>query len=419
MLSRLRDVLARRHNVRAHFWQTAANYFQQATGLVLGILLARLLTPEIFGEFAYIAAVVGLFLLPASWSLSPQIVAESRSHPLIVSDALWLSRKVLFWRMIAATLACVYIGWTAGSKGACVALIISIPLVAGETLAVLRALLEGHGQFKVNFLDSLLTAGLTATIALPAAWFGAGIWSLALPAVPLFLAQAWLFVWHTGCHPFRPTAPRSSRSYFKSGSALWISGICEGALLRLDKFLLGKFSTFESLGDYNRASNYAPLGARILNSLLTNPAVAALTHASGPEARRALIIKSGAMLLIGSFVNFAIFWWFSDPLVTWIFGPQWESAIPVFEAMATLSVAISIGYLPTAVAIAKRAYSHMAIVRAVTLVAFLAAALMLGSRMTAVSMAWLLQLTLVVQGLLLSLTLWLQPSFSSSEKSHQ
>lgn len=412
-------MLARRQNVRAHFWQSAANYFQQASGLVLGVLLARLLTPEIFGEFTYITAVVGLFLLPANWSLAPQIVAESQLRPEIVSDALWLSRRVMIWRAIAATLACIYIGLSAGPKEVAVAAVIAFPLLGGETLAVLRATLEGRGQFKVNFLDSLLTAGTTALIALPAAWLGAGIWSLALPALPIFFGQVWLFIHYTKQNPLLPKVPRSDRSYFHSGSSLWISGICEGALMRLDKFLLGKFSTFDALGDYNRASNYAPLSARILNSLLTNPSVAALANAKDARARRNLLCKSGGLLLVGSILNFAILWWHSDPLVPWIFGPQWRSAIPVFEAMATLSLAISIGYLPTAVAIAKRAYSRLAIVRAVTLVAFFAAALMLGSRMTAVSIAWLLQLTLVVQGLLLSLTLWLQPSFPSSGKFHQ
>jgi hypothetical protein len=69
--------------------------------------------------------------------------------------------------------------------------------------------------------------------------------------------------------------------------------------------------------------------------------------------------------------------------------------------MAPLSLALSIAYLPSTLAIAHRAYAELAVVRVVTLLAFGATAVLLGSKMTPVIMAWLLQLTLVVQGIAL------------------
>lgn len=402
LIGRLRDILARRQNVRAHFWQTCANYTQQVSGLAIGVILARLLEPAAFGEFAYAMATVGLCLLPATWSLAPQIVSEYTTHPGIVSDALWISRRIFFARAALAALACAYLFFARGATACALGAIVALPQVGGEFIAVLRACLEGQGQFKVNFFDSVLTAAATALLSVPAAWFGAGTWALALPTIPLFLAQMVLFTRSSG-RGIMPSQPRSDRSYARSGNALWLGSISEGALFRADKFLLGQYSTMSVLGDYNRAFNYAPLSARALNSLLTNPTVAGLSLAGSSTARAKLLVRASLLLLAGGAANFALWWWFADPLVPWIFGPQWAPAIPAFRAMAPMSLALSFAYLPTAAALARRDYNKLAFARTASLVTFLAAGLWWRHCLSATLIAWLLQAALALQGSILLL----------------
>ena len=397
---RIRETFARRHNVRAHFWQTCANYTQQISGLIFGVLLARLLTPADFGEFAYATAVVGLFLLPASWSLAPQVVSEAHENSQIVDDALWVSWRIIFARLALAASACLFLGVSRSPASGFLGMLIAIPLVGGELVAILRASLEGAGVFKFNLYDALLATLITATIGLPAAWLGAGVWSRAAPNITLFAIQILLFTRCTG-RGLKPEQPKSDRRYFRSGSALWIASLGEGILFKADKFLLGNFSSLTAVGDYNRAFNYAPLSARALNSLLTNPTVAALVHAGNDTGRRRLLTKSAGLLLAGGILNWILLWWFSAPIVPALFGPQWRSAIPVFEAMAPMSLAMSFAYLPTALALASRNYNTLAAARVVSLTAFLCAALWLGPMMTAVKMAWILQWALGLQGVLL------------------
>lgn len=408
LFQRFRKILASRHNVRAHFWQTCSNYTHQISGLFLSVFLARLLTPEDFGEFAYSGAVLALFMLPATWSLSPQIVAEVRSHPGIVSDALHYSRFLLIPRMLLAAAGCFFLFWTQGLHQGLLAMVLSLPLIGGDFIAVLRGAMEGQGAFKANFFDSLMTAASTTLLSIPAAFLGAGVWALVIPAVPLFIGQSLLYSRMSG-FSFRPDQPVSSRSYLRSGTALWLCGCGELGLLRSDKFFLGQSAGMGALGDYNRAFNFSPVAARALNSLLTNPTVAALTSASGEPAQRRMLAKSGSLLFAAGTANFVIWWFFSEPLVPMLFGEQWRSAVPVFQAMAPLSIAISIAYLPTTLAMAKGAYSQLAFARAATLLSFLAFVLALSSSMDASKMALLLQLTLIAQGILIAILVRLTP----------
>src|SRR5437868_12267557 len=78
---KLVSTLSVRHTLRSHIWQSLANYTQQGFGLVFGVVLARLLTPADFGAYGFALATVFLALLPAMWSLTPTLLADSGRTP--------------------------------------------------------------------------------------------------------------------------------------------------------------------------------------------------------------------------------------------------------------------------------------------------------------------------------------------------
>ncbi len=418
MFNCFRDTLGRRRNLHAHFWQSAANYSQQASGLALGVILARLLTPEIFGEFTYVTAFMGLFLLPASWSLSSQIVAEIRSNRSIVNDALHFSRRIVAARFALFVCAVIFLWATRGVQGALLGMAIGLPLVGAEFVQVLRSAAEGARNFQVNFYDSVITGLGMAILAIPAAMLGLGVWALALPAIPLFIVQLVLFTKFTR-QPLLPSTPPSGRSYARSAGALWIANVCEATFTKADKLFLGQFSTMSSLGDYNRASNYAPLAARAFNSLLSNAAVASYVHAPSMNARQRLVWKSSILLFVAGLLNFIAFRWLSETLVPFIFGEQWTSAIPVFKALAPLSLCLAFALVPATLMLADHRYRALAGCRVLALGAFLLAAFLWRKDLDGVTMAILFQAGLVLQGLLLTITLFISRQPNTPQMSYQ
>ena len=386
-------MLATRHNVRAHFWQSLANYTQQFGGIALGIILARLLTPSDFGTIAFASAFVALVLLPANWSLAQQVVAEGNRNPLIIGDAWHFSRFVTLARFGLLVAACAWLWIDRGSTFSLIGFVCGLPMALAEPVAVMRASLESAHDFKPNAMDAVLTVVVTATLSVPLALAGTGVWALALPAIPLFFLQFALFKkWSKLRNP-----PRSNKRRFQSAASLYLASTSELALTRLDKVFLGQFSDTTQVGNYNRAYNYAPISVRAMNSLVTNPTVSALARLDNSQKQLRLLLKSGALLVLGGLINFILWWWFSDPLVPWIFGEQWREAIPVFQAFAPLSLVISAAYLPTTLLIARRQYSVLAAIRMGTIFVFAGIALWLGSKLSAERMAYLLQLTLLVQ----------------------
>lgn len=398
-------MLAERHNVRAHFWQSLANYTQQIGAMALGIILARLLSPNDFGTFAFCTATVSLVMLPANWSLTLSVVAEGANEPSLIGDAWRLAEKTTLARLVLLGAGCYWLNSSHGWSFAMIGLICGLPLAISEYIAVMRAALEATHQFKINFYDAILTLGVTALVGIPAAIAGSGVWSLVLPAIPLYCLQFLLFR-HYSKIATRPAS--SQRRHMKTAGMLWVASLSEQALLRIDKFFVGQFTGEIQVGNYNRAYNYAPFGVRILNSLVTNPTITALNRAPNAKAKMRLLGRMSLLLLVAGAANFAVLWWFSDPLVPWVFGPQWREAIPVFKAFAPLSLVIAMAYLPTTVLLARRGYLELGITRALALVLFCVGAFVAGSRFDATMAAWLFQAALVLQGCTLCIILVFQ-----------
>jgi O-antigen/teichoic acid export membrane protein len=396
----LSDILARRRNLRAHFWQTAANYIQQGFALAFGILLARLLSPAEFGEFAFITATLALSMLPSTWSLAPQVLAEISQRPSVASDALRFAWRILLLRAVCAGAGCLWLFAEAGANSAAIGVVVAVPMIFSDLLSVMGASLEGRGQFAQNFWSAVLTVLLFLGISIPAALLQAGVWALALPSIPLLIAQFLLFKQWSGLS-LRPHFPPSGHSYFRAAFPLWVANTGEQAMMRADKLLLGIFSTPEALGNYNRAFNYAPLSARLLNSFLTNPTVSALANSSNGAAYKQIVWHTSLLLTCGGSLNFILWWFFAGQIVPFLFGDQWIDAVPVFEAMAPLGLVLSFAYLPTAVLLAKKRYTILAWGRTITLAIFLLVVVLASSTLDASSMAWILQGALALQGIIL------------------
>jgi O-antigen/teichoic acid export membrane protein len=103
------------------------------------------------------------------------------------------------------------------------------------------------------------------------------------------------------------------------------------------------------------------------------------------------------------FASWVVFFFFAHPMILFVFGPKWEGAVPIFEAFAGLSLAYAIALLPTTAMLAMRRYREIALIRASSVTVFAGTLFFLPGTRTAVSVAWLVQVTWIMQGLVMFL----------------
>jgi O-antigen/teichoic acid export membrane protein len=401
LLRDLRNYVAGRQTLRTHVWQSLANYAQQGFGLVFGIILARILTPGDFGSYALVLASVALAHLPVTWSLAPALVADAGRTPSLHGQAAGFAWCVVSMRAaIAGGLAAWYYA-TGKHEFTWLCVLIGVTESCRELNGVQRGYLEGAGNFKPNFIAAVAGIAFSCLVVIPTALITRSVYCLALPGLGGLAAEFVIYRVFSDRSILVTPQWRLPQHLFHSGFWIWIGTMSEIAFARLDKWFAGTFLGAEMLGFYNRAFGYAPLNHIFLNSLMSNPTVSGLARCETVAARSSLFWKTARLLLLGSAINWAVFFFFSREVVLFAFGPQWEGAVPIFRAFAPLSLAYAMAYLPAVTLLAAQRYRVLGMVRAGTLIAFLGIILATRGAVTATTLAWLLQGALAVQGILL------------------
>jgi O-antigen/teichoic acid export membrane protein len=401
-LAELLMSLRSRHTLRSHFWQSLANYTQQGFGLIFGVILARLLTPADFGTYGLALATVVLLLLPAMWSLAPTLLADAGRTPDLYYTVASFTWNIVAVRLVIIALIVAWFFASGSEVTAWLCLLIGITETFRELNNIQKGLLEGAGRFEPNFFSVVTNMIFCIVVVLPLCYFVRwGPYLLTLSPLGMVVTDFFIYRRCAGRSIFAKPQWSFPKEFIHSGFWLWLNAVSELGLARFDKWFVGRFRGDAALGHYSRAFGYAPLAFLGLNSFATNPTVSGLARCETAPARRRLFLRTAAILLAGGVLNWLICFPFSREIVLFVFGPQWEATAPVFRAFASLSLAYAITYLPITVLLAQKRYREVAIVRALILLMFVAALLAFRENISATSVAWLLQGTLALQGMIL------------------
>jgi O-antigen/teichoic acid export membrane protein len=329
--------------------------------MVMGIVLARLLMPEDFGRFAYISAVVTALMIPFGVTVTPLLVTDGGRNPSLFG-------KVLGFMCITSALKLavlfLYISYLLAShqlSQALLAFLIGLPVAIFDLPETLRADLEGRGRFEPNLAVQLANLATHAAVSIGLVLLGWGVYGLALGGFAAYWPQLLLYL-KSGGRRFAEARFKQTDlvALGRSGLAFWTSQFSTNMAARVDKIFLGKVGGDTELGFYNRALNFAPFSMFILSSFLTNASVVAMRQTSAMKQKLAIVWKTSVLLFSGALANWAILWWFSDPIVPWLFGGQWADAVPAFQAFSWLGFALALQYVPMNFLTANEAYSYVA-----------------------------------------------------------
>jgi PST family polysaccharide transporter len=332
---------------RGVLWTSGGRLATQFVGVLLGIILARLLGPEVFGLVGMITVVTGFAILFSDLGLGAAMIHAQETHEEQWSSVFWVNVGVgLALTAIIAAIAPL----VARFFGDPLLEPVTIALSAGFAIAGLgivpSTLLKKRLDFKRLTraeAGSLVFSG-TAGIALALA--GAGVWSLVGQSLAASAARVALLWREAGWRPTRRCRWAHVRGLAGFSSNALSFSVINYWLRNGDNLLVGKFIGAAALGLYARCYSLMLLPLTSVSRSLAEvlfPTFARIQE-NRPRVAQAYLrcTQAVAAITIPMMTGLGIL---ADPFVRAVYGDAWAEMVPILQVLCPVGALQSIGTL--------------------------------------------------------------------------
>ncbi len=310
-------------------WSLVDNIANSGITFLVGLVLARLLTPTEYG----IMAMIAIFI-----AVSNSIIDSGFSNALIrKTDIRRIDyNTVFFFNLIVGIILYVLLFLCAPAISAFfkepilipVTRIIGLILIINSLAIIQRTVLIKEIDFKTQTKISLIASLSSGCIGIGMAFYGYGVWSLVGQQLSRQLSNT-LFLWVY--NRWRPTLEFSVDSFkelFGFGSKLLISGLLDTVYKNVYYIIIGRFYNSSQLGQYTRAEQFNTIFSSNLTVVVQRVSYPVLSSIQDePERLRIAyrrVIKTTMLITFACMLGLAAI---AKPLIVLLIGEKWLPAV--------------------------------------------------------------------------------------------
>lgn len=314
--------------VKGTFWSAADAFLGQGVTFIVGIVLARLLSPEEYG-------LIGIVLIFTT--IMTGVIDSGFSSALVrKKDATNEDYNTMFITNMVVSILMFIILWLCSpliAKFFARPELIPITRVMGlilifQALSITQyTVLLKRIDFKTKTKASFIAAIVSGLIGIVMAYQGFGVWSLVgqqlsnklLYTVCLWLLNKWI--------PDFSFSRNSFRYMWGFGWKILASNLLNNIWNQIYQLVVGKFYSPATLGHYSRAKDYANLFSQNFTTIIQRVTYPALAEVQDEKERMVaayrkvikmtMFVTAICMILLGAV---------SEPLIYCLIGPQWHEA---------------------------------------------------------------------------------------------
>jgi O-antigen/teichoic acid export membrane protein len=304
--------------------------------LASGIILARLLAPEIFGVFAMVFSVTEIARYIMEVGLGTATVQKEEITQEEVSVLFWINFSIGTILMVAVACISPAVAWFYhDAKLINICLMLSLTFLFRGSVVQHRALLERQMMFGYLGIVNLISNLISFSTAIVLAYYGFGVWSLVcreMVYVIIYNIGVWSFCNWIPSFPKRNTGVRTSLLF---GAHLSGVSFMQYLTQNMDKVLIGRFCGASSLGLYSKALQLALMPVENIRMIFWDVGLSPLSALQGDSKRYKQFY--GRLLSIQSLIYMPIVIFFAiqaEEVIRLLLGEIWVSAAPLLTIFA-------------------------------------------------------------------------------------
>ena len=319
--------------VNGIFWSFSDSISTQLAQFIVGLILARILSPEEFGLVGMITVFLAISQSLADGGFGEALIRKKNTTDTDFSTVFYFnlvasSAVFALFYLLAPVIASFYGREELTDIARVLGTIILINAVCIAQRTQLTRQVDFRKQMKIN-LSAALISGVVAIIM---ALSGFGVWSLVWRSVVRSVIQA-VMLWWTNRWVPRPVFSRESfMSLFPFGSRLLVSGLIDTIYNNVYLLIIGKFFSATQLGYYTRADQFSRLVSYNLTRAVQRVSYPVLSIVQDEDAR----LKGGYRKLIRATMYITFFLMLgmaavAEPLIVTLIGSKWLPAVEYLQ----------------------------------------------------------------------------------------
>jgi len=309
-------------------WSAADAFLGQGVSFIVGLVLARLLSPEEYGLIGIVTIFTTVLLGFVDCGFSNSLIRKSQ-----VTDKDYNTMFIV--NMVMSVLMCTIMFLCAPAIARFFErpLLIALVRVMGlllifQALSVVQmTILSRKIDFKTKTKASVISAVTSGIIGIVMAFMGFGVWSLVAQLLSRQLVYSICLWFFNRWWPRLRFSVDSFKYMWGFGWKLMLSGLMDRVWGQLYQTVVGKFYNPATLGQYTRSKEYASIFSSNLTSIVQRVSYPVLSQVQDNKERMVngyrRIIKTTMFVTAVIMISMGAV---AEPLVYCLIGPQWHQA---------------------------------------------------------------------------------------------
>ncbi len=317
-------------------WGLLDNLANSGVTFLVGLVLARMLSPVEFGILGIIIIFINLSIVIIDGGFATALIRKPEATTDDYNTVFYVNIMVSGGLMLLLCLAAGNIAnFFEQPLLAAVLPVMSMILLFNACSLIQKTILVKQLDFRSQALVSLVSSTTSGIIGIAAAFQGLGVWALALQQISRqFIMMVGLWIanhWFPSLH----FSTKSFRELFGFGSKILVANVINSIYKDMFLAVIGKMYTARDLGYYNRAEQFNLIFSNNFGQIVQKVSLSSLSQIQNNAIRFQSALRRMTRY-VGLFTFAAVFGLsaIAKPLIVLLIGSKWLPSVYLLQIMS-------------------------------------------------------------------------------------
>lgn len=310
-------------------WSSIDNFASLAIAFIIGLVLARLLSPTDFGLIGMVTIFIAISNTFVNSGFSQALIKKKDCTQIDYSTVFYfnMTMGVILYSILffASPFIASYFNEPELLK---IVRVLSLVLIIDSLTIIQRTTLTKRVDFKLQTKISLIASTISGIISITLAFKGFGVWSLVAKTLIQQSANSILLWVYNRWRPLLVFSKQSFNELFGFGSKLLLSALIGTIYQNIYYLIIGKYFSAKELGFFTRAQQFSDLPSSNINGIVSRVSYPVLAELQDDKIR----LKSGYKKIIKNtmFITFILMIGMAavaEPMIITLIGEKWRTSI--------------------------------------------------------------------------------------------